>query len=214
MEQTVQFCGFADVEAGIVKWPMSVLRLRCKDRERLAALADRILQCWRGYSDETAQILAYTDAPHNTIAPIARRRGADYELDLVLRNNRTTLEYPLGLFHPHAELHHIKKENIGLIEVMGLAILPSRLKQELAELETALLSGAPLTGELGKHAQWAKQLQRQYSFTQENITGILQKEVGLVFVQVLEHAGVYPRTAAGREAFVRFVKYVNQEVGE
>jgi len=210
MEQTVQFRGFADVEAGIVKWPMSVLRLRCKDRNRLAALAERILRCWRSYTDEAAQILAYTDAPHNTITPIARRRGADYELDLVLRNNRTTPEHPLGLFHPHAELHHIKKENIGLIEVMGLAVLPSRLKQELTELETALLSGAPLTGELEKHAQWAERLQRQYSFTAENITGILQKEVGLVFARVLEHAGVYPRTAAGREAFLRFTEAVNR----
>jgi UDPglucose--hexose-1-phosphate uridylyltransferase len=149
--------------------------------------------------------------PHNTITPIARRRGADYELDLVLRNNITTDEHPLGVYHPHAELHHIKKENIGLIEVMGLAVLPARLKGELSALAEALVSGAPLTGALEKHAPWAEELQTRYTFTPENAAGILETEVGRVFARVLEHAGVYKRNAAGKEAFMRFVGAVNGE---
>ena len=210
VEQELSFAGFEDVKAGIVKWPMIVIRLDGPDKDRLAELADRILTAWRGYTDEEAFIFAHTDAPHNTITPIARRRGTDYELDLVLRNNITTEEHPLGVYHPHAELHHIKKENIGLIEVMGLAVLPARLKQELADLETAILEDRPLTGDLEKHGPWVEELKRKYTFTKENITGILREEVGHVFAQVLEHAGVYKRDAAGRAAFLRFVEQVNR----
>ena len=211
VEQQVCFTGFADIRAGIVNWPMSVIRLTGADRVRLAKLADKILACWRGYTDEEAFIFARTgDTPHNTITPIARRRGEDYELDLVLRNNITSEEHPLGVYHPHAELHHIKKENIGLIEVMGLAVLPARLKRELAELAEVLLRGGVLTGELAKHALWAAELQMRHTFTAENIHGILEQEVGKVFAQVLEHAGVYKRSEAGRAAFERFVDFVNR----
>ena len=210
VERAVSFAGYEDVRAGIVKWPLSVIRLTGPDRARLADLADKILGCWRGYSDESAFIFAETDgAPHNTITPIARRRGEDYELDLVLRNNITTAEHPLGVYHPHAELHHIKKENIGLIEVMGLAVLPARLKKELSALAEALVNGDPLTGELEKHAPWAEELKQRYTFTEENVTGILRDEVGLVFARVLEHAGVYKRDGAGAKAFMKFVEYVN-----
>ena len=191
-----------------------MIRLTGASRERLADVADRILRIWRTYSDPDAFILAETDGvPHNTITPIARRRGSDYELDLVLRNNITTAEHPLGVYHPHAELHHIKKENIGLIEVMGLAVLPARLKKELTDLEAALLSGAPLTGELEKHAPWADMLKQKYTFTPENASAILRDEVGKVFAQVLEHAGVYKRTPAGAAAFERFMDAVNQGLG-
>ena len=212
VEQAVAFMGYEDIRAGIVKWPMSVIRLTGADPERVADLADKILAKWRGYTDEAAFIYAETGGvPHNTITPIARRRGADYELDLVLRNNITTDEHPLGVYHPHAELHHIKKENIGLIEVMGLAVLPARLKGELSALAEALVSGAPLTGALEKHAPWAEELQTRYTFTPENAAGILETEVGRVFARVLEHAGVYKRNAAGKEAFMRFVGAVNGE---
>ena len=211
VEQGITFSGFEDVAAGIVKWPMSVIRLRGKDRARLADLADKILTCWRGYTDEAAFIFCETDGEkHNTITPIARRRGQDYELDLVLRNNITTKEHPLGVFHPHAELHHIKKENIGLIEVMGLAVLPARLKKELSEVKTAILAGTPLTGELEKHAPWVEELKARHTFTPENAEDILRDEVGHVFARVLEHAGVYKRSTAGREAFLRFVGTVSR----
>lgn len=214
VEKEIRFADYADIRAGIVKWPLSVIRLTGASREQLAELADRILGCWRKYTDEAAFIFAETDGvPHNTITPIARRRGSDYELDLVLRNNITTPEHPLGVYHPHAELHHIKKENIGLIEVMGLAVLPARLKKELADLEAALLSGAPLTGELEKHAPWAHMLQQTYTFTPENASAILRKEVGKVFAQVLEHAGVYKRTPDGAAAFDRFIAAVNGALG-
>ncbi|MGI5954575.1 MAG: galactose-1-phosphate uridylyltransferase, partial [Dysosmobacter sp.] len=205
------FPGFADVEAGIVRWPLSVIRLRCGDDNRLVDLAEKILTAWRGYTDEEAVIYAHTDGqPHNTITPIARMRDGRYELDLVLRNNLTTPEYPLGLYHPHPELHHIKKENIGLIEVMGLAVLPARLKGELAELADALVQGADLRGSetLAKHADWAEELKARYTFTAENVTDILQSEVGAVFAQVLEHAGVYKCTPEGRAAFQRFIDSV------
>ena len=208
VEQELSFAGFEDVKAGIVKWPMSVIRLDGPDKERLAELADQILTAWRAYTDEEAFIFAHTDAPHNTITPIARRRGTDYELDLVLRNNITTEEHPLGVYHPHAEMYHIKKENIGLIEVMGLAVLPARLKQELADLETAILEDRPLTGDLEKHGPWVEELKQKYTFNKENVTGILREEVGHVFAQVLEHAGVYKRDEAGRAAFLRFVEAV------
>ncbi len=211
VEREVVFRGFEDVRAGLVKWPMSVIRLDGLDRDRLAELADRILRAWRAYTDEASFIFAETGGvPHNTITPIARRRNGDYELDLVLRNNITTEEHPLGVYHPHAELHHIKKENIGLIEVMGLAVLPARLKVELAALETALLEDRPLTGELEKHGPWVEALKKQYVFTAENATELLRTEVGRVFAKVLEHAGVYKRTPEGREGFLRFVAAVNE----
>lgn len=211
VETALAFPGFADIHAGIVKWPMSVIRLTGGDPARLAALADRILAAWRGYTDKDAMILAETDGvPHNTITPIARRRGADYELDLVLRNNLTTAEHPLGLYHPHAELHHIKKENIGLIEVMGLAVLPARLKTELAALGEALAAGRDLRADplTASHADWAEGFAPHYTITADNAMQIIQKEVGLVFATVLEHAGVYKRTAEGRAAFLRFAESV------
>ena len=215
VEQEITFRGYEDVKAGLVKWPMSVIRLDCPDKNKLVDLSDKILKAWRGYSDEEAFILAETHGePHNTITPIARRRGTDYELDLVLRNNITTEEHPLGVYHPHAELHHIKKENIGLIEVMGLAVLPSRLKGELAALEEAILAGADIGADpvLSKHAPWVEELKTRHTFTKENTAAILQEEVGQVFAKVLEHAGVYKRTEDGRKAFLRFVEVVNQEV--
>ena len=211
VERTITFRGFEDVEAGIVKWPMSVIRLRCKDDQRLVELADRILAAWRGYTDEAAFVFAETDGePHNTITPIARMRKGQFELDLVLRNNITTAEYPLGVYHPHQELHHIKKENIGLIEVMGLAVLPSRLKNELNGVAQALVHGDDLRADetLAKHADWAEELKTRYTFTQENAEEILRREVGAVFAQVLEHAGVFKCTPEGREAFLRFIHSV------
>ena len=215
VEQEITFRGFEDVKTGIVRWPMSVIRLDCPDKQRLVELADIILKCWRDYSDEAAFIFAQTDGePHNTITPIARRRGGDYELDLVLRNNITTEEHPLGVYHPHAELHHIKKENIGLIEVMGLAVLPSRLKGELAALKEAILSGADIGADpvLSKHAPWVEELKTRHCFTPENTAAILEEEVGQVFRQVLEHAGVYKHTTDGKAAFLRFIDAVNQKV--
>ena len=212
IEQEIQFKGFEDVRAGIVKWPMSVIRLTSADRVRLTDLAERILTAWRSHTDETAFIYAETNGePHNTITPIARRNGADYELDLVLRNNITTDEHPLGVFHPHAELHHIKKENIGLIEVMGLAVLPGRLKDELNLLEKHILTGCRLDEDLEKHAAWVERLKTKHSFTEENLSSILRIEVGKVYQEVLEHAGVYKRTKEGMSAFLRFINTINQE---
>ncbi len=211
VEREVRFPGYEDVAAGIVRWPMSVLRLRCADDERLVDLADKILRAWRGYTDEAAFIYAETGGePHNTITPIARMREGQYELDLVLRNNITTEEHPMGVYHPHAELHHIKKENIGLIEVMGLAVLPARLKGELQRLGALLISGGDPAGdpELAKHAPWAAELRRRHSFTAENVDAVLREEVGLVFAAVLEHAGVFKCSEAGRAAFLRFVESV------
>ena len=208
VETPFPFPGYEDVEAGIVKWPLSVVRLASADPERLVDLADRILTAWRGYTDEAAVIYAETDGvPHNTITPIARMREGKYELDLVLRNNLTTPEHPLGLYHPHEELHHIKKENIGLIEVLGLAVLPARLKQELAAVAEGLVSGADLrANELtAKHADWAEGFAPKYTITADNALDIVQRETGLVFAQVLEHAGVYKRDKAGRDAFLRFL---------
>jgi len=211
LERTLTFKEFPTVRAGIVKWPLSVIRLTSFDREALIELSDRILAAWRGYSDPEAGIYAQTDGePHNTITPIARRRGDDYELDLVLRNNLTTEEYPLGVFHPHAEKHNIKKENIGLIEVMGLAVLPSRLKVELEELARALAEGRDPAADplLSKHAAWVEGFRKNYRITPENVTDILQKEVGRTFEAVLEDAGVYKCTEEGRAAFLRFVETV------
>ena len=211
VEKEVSFPGFEDVECGIVKWPMSVIRLRSADDDRLVDLAEKILTTWRGYTHEGAFIFAETNGePHNTITPIARMRNGKFELDLVLRNNITTEEYPLGVYHPHQELHHIKKENIGLIEVMGLAVLPSRLKGELTDLADALVEGRDIRADevLEKHADWVEELQKRYTFTSENAMGILQKEVGVVFATVLEHAGVYKCTDEGRAAFLRFISNV------
>ena len=208
VETPFTFPGYEDVQAGIVKWPMSVVRLTCADPQRLIDLADHILTAWRGYTDEKALILAETDGePHNTITPIARRRGEDYELDLVLRNNLTTEEHPLGVYHPHAELHHIKKENIGLIEVMGLAVLPARLKTELAAVAEKLAKGEDLRADplTASHADWAEGFAGKYEITADNALDVVQKETGLVFAQVLEHAGVYKRNAEGKVAFLRFL---------
>lgn len=209
IEKHVTIPGFEDVEAGIVKWPLSVLRIRHKNPERLIDLATHVLQAWRGYTDEAAFVFANTDGePHNTITPIARKVEDVYELDLTLRNNITTKEHPLGVYHPHAQYHHIKKENIGLIEVMGLAVLPTRLKEELELLEEYILSGKDISSneKIAKHEDWVKELLEKYpDINAENIQAILQKEVGLVFVHVLEDAGVYKCTPKGREDFMRFV---------
>ncbi len=206
------FKDFEDIDAGIVKWPMSVIRLNSADKDRIAELADKILDCWRGYTDESAFVFAETEGiPHNTITPIARRRDGNYEMDLVLRNNITTEEHPLGVYHPHAELHHIKKENIGLIEVMGLAVLPSRLKNELAGLESAIPEDLPLEGELSKHEVWINGLKEKYTFNAENVSAILKDEAGKVFSEVLTHAGVYKCTEEGTAAFLRFVDYINNK---
>ncbi|MCD8105093.1 MAG: UDP-glucose--hexose-1-phosphate uridylyltransferase [Lachnospiraceae bacterium] len=271
IEKKVTFSGYEDVEAGIVKWPMSVIRIRSEQTGRLIDLADTILRAWRGYTDESAFIFSKTKAgvdmtaadgktdgsdgalavgnrldgkssgagapqtgasdeaaweSHNTITPIARKRGDKFELDLVLRNNITTKEHPLGVFHPHAELHHIKKENIGLIEVMGLAVLPARLKGELEHLKEAMVEGRDISGdgELSKHAVWVEELKLKYRnststavndvgvicFAPGDIDRIIEDEVGLVFSKVLEHAGVYKRTAEGQAAFLRFVESVKQ----
>ncbi len=211
--KTVEFEGFEDISAGIVKWPMSVIRLNGDNPDRLIELADKILVNWRGYTDKDAFVFAETEGePHNTITPIARRRGKAFELDLVLRNNITTEEHPMGVYHPHAELHHIKKENIGLIEVMGLAVLPARLKTEMADLAKAMLSGADISKDenLAKHAEWAKEIRAKYSdINENNVDGILKTEIGLVFANVLEHAGVYKQTEKGIEAFERFITSVN-----
>ena len=210
IELPVTIPGYDDVEAGIVKWPLSVLRIRHKDENRLIDLATHVLDCWRSYTDEDSFIFACTDGePHNTITPIARKVGDTYELDLTLRNNITTEEHPLGVYHPHAKLHHIKKENIGLIEVMGLAVLPSRLKQEMALLKDAILTGSDLEKDevLQKHAEWVAEFLPSYpEINGENIDEILRQEIGKVFVQVLEDAGVYKCTPEGREAFLKFVK--------
>ena len=212
IEKEISFKGYEDVRAGIVKWPMSVIRISGADKDRLIDLADKILVAWRGYTDEEAFIFAETDEePHNTITPIARRRGEDYELDLVLRNNITTEEHPLGVYHPHAHLHHIKKENIGLIEVMGLAVLPARLKDEMAELADAIINGRDLrsTETLASHAEWAEGFLPKYDKVDEsNVMDIIHEEMGQVFKEVLECAGVYKCTEEGRKAFMRFVESV------
>ena len=217
IRRKLSFPGFADVAAGIVEWPMSVIRLRSANQERIVELADRILSAWRGYSDELVGVLAETDGtPHNTITPIARRRGDDYELDLVLRNNRTSEEHPLGIFHPHAELHHIKKENIGLIEVMGLAVLPARLLSEMERLEAEILAGRDVAKvpELAAHAEWAAGvLARHPEFEPDRVTpddadalgAVIREEIGLVFSQVLEQCAVFADDDEGNAAFARFV---------
>ncbi len=214
IDKEVEFRDFEDVKAGIVKWPMSVIRLSAADPDRLIELADKILLKWRGYTDEDAFVFAETDGtPHNTITPIARKNGNEFELDLVLRNNITTEEHPLGVYHPHGELHHIKKENIGLIEVMGLAVLPSRLKEEMRVLGEKIVEGADLYADeiTEKHADWVNEFLKKYTdVTAENVDSIIRDEIGEVFKKVLEHAGVYKLTSHGRSAFLRFVDAVNE----
>ncbi len=210
VEKSYTIQGYEDITAGIVKWPMSVLRISGKDEERLVDLADKILTAWRGYSDPEAGVFAETDGePHNTVTPIARKRGEFFELDLVLRNNLTTKEHPLGVFHPHGELHHIKKENIGLIEVMGLAVLPARLKAEMELLAEYMVEKKDIRSreEIEKHADWAEEFSVKYEqITEENVNDILQKEIGIVFSKVLEDAGVFKRNKKGVEEFEKFVE--------
>ncbi len=213
IETEIEFKGFENVKAGIVKWPMSVIRLSSKDDKALVELADKILLKWRGYSDEDAFIFAETEGtPHNTITPIARKNGENFELDLVLRNNITTNEHPMGVYHPHVELHHIKKENIGLIEVMGLAVLPARLKEEIKVLGEKIVAGEDLrTNEVTeKHADWAEEFLKNYNdVNANNVEEIIKAEIGKVFAKVLEHAGVYKRDENGMSAFLKFVNNVN-----
>ncbi len=212
IEHSITFKGFEDVTAGILKWPMSVIRLSHKDVDQLIPLACKILDTWRSYTDEEAFIYAETDGePHNTITPIARKNGDLYELDLVLRNNITTDEHPMGVYHPHAELHHIKKENIGLIEVMGLAVLPARLKNEMSLLKTAILENKDIENDeiLSKHFDWSCEIKAKYPLiTKDNIDKIIEDEIGIVFAKVLEHAGVYKRNDCGIKAFKRFCESV------
>ena len=207
-DKTFKLPGFEDITAGIVKWPMSVIRLQGENAEKIVEAADHILTSWRAYTDKDAFIFSETDGvPHNTITPIARMRDGKYELDLVLRNNITTKEAPWGMYHPSADLHHIKKENIGLIEVMGLAVLPARLKKEMSDLAEAILNHKDIRADetLEKHADWVDELKEKYTFTAENVEEILKKEIGIVFKKVLEHAGVYKCTEEGRTAFMRFI---------
>lgn len=209
LKKSVVIPGFETVEAGIVNWPMSVIRIRHEETEKLVEAAAHILDAWRGYTDEAAFIFAESDGePHNTITPIARMRDGKYELDLVLRNNITTEKYPLGVYHPHQELHNIKKENIGLIEVMGLAVLPARLKDEMKRIAEFIVAGKLLSedAELEKHAAWVNGFAKDYTFTEENVEDILKKEIGVVFKKVLEHAGVYKNDENGLEAFMRFIQ--------
>ena len=212
IEKAFKFKGFEDVEAGIVKWPMSVIRLRCADHKRLTQLSSKMLAAWRAYTDEAAFVFAETDGvPHNTITPIARKKGDSFEIDLVLRNNITTDEHPMGVYHPHKQYHHIKKENIGLIEVMGLAILPSRLVSELEAVKNAILNNDDLrASELtASHADWVEEfLPNHPEFNADNAMDIIKEETGKVFLHVLEDAGVYKCTPEGREAFMRFLESV------
>lgn len=212
MEEVFSLEKFPRVKAGIVKWPMSVIRLQSSDQQTLAEAADFILHEWKMYSDPEAGLFSHTgETPHNTITPIARRHGDEYELDLVLRNNRTDKQHPGGIFHPHKEVHHIKKENIGLIEVMGLAVLPGRLAEELSQLKAALLSKNPLEEikacpPIMKHESWAERLIEENTFTKDNVETILQKEIGLIFSRILAQAGVFKRTEQGKTAFKRFIQ--------
>ena len=214
IEAHVSFEGFEDIEAGLVAWPMSVIRLRGTDKIQLVSLADKILGAWREYTDEQAFVFAETDGePHNTVTPIARMVEDKFELDLVLRNNITTEEHPLGVYHPHADVHHIKKENIGLIEVMGLAVLPARLRDEIALMCQYIAEGKDFAenADIEKHKAWFESIKSKYSFTPENTEDILKKEIGAVFQRVLEDAGVYKRTDEGKAAFLRFIDFVNNK---
>lgn len=214
VETTLYFDGFDDVKAGIVKWPMSVIRLTAENPESLAELSDKILKKWRGYTDEEANIYAFTDnTPHNTITPIVRMADEKYQIDLVLRNNRTSEKYPDGIYHPHKEYHNLKKENIGLIEVMGLAVLPSRLKNEIKLLKDAMLSNKKISDipEISKHSDWAKKILEKHSeFSSETAEDIIKEEIGIVFLKILEQCGVFERTETGKKQFLRFVEKVNE----
>ena len=212
IETPVKFKDFPQVEAGIIKWPMSVLRLKGTDYDKICTLAGKILAKWRGYTDEDAFIFAETDGvPHNTITPIARFRDGKYELDLVLRNNITTEQYPDGVYHPHPEHHHIKKENIGLIEVMGLAVLPARLKEEMALLEKAIISGADISKDekIAKHLDWVEEIKSRNNITAENCEKILRDEIGKVFADILCQCGVFDRNENGKKQFLKFIDFVN-----
>lgn len=207
VEKTYKFEGFPEVKAGRVKWPMSTLRLKSENRKQLIDLAEKVLAAWRKYSDESVEIFAETDAPHNTITPIGRRRGKAYELDLVFRNNRISEEHPLGIFHPHAEVHHIKKENIGLIEVMGLAVLPARLKSEMAQVKESLVKGVENIESI--HADWYQKIRAKYkNISADNVDKIIDEEIGHVFSKVLEHAGVFKRDEKGMAAFDKFIESI------
>lgn len=211
IETEVKFSGFDDVEAGIVKWPMSVIRICGTHKARLVELADKVLTAWRGYTDEESFIYAETDGtPHNTITPIARMRNGKFELDLVLRNNITTEDCPLGYYHPHPEYHHIKKENIGLIEVMGLAVLPSRLKNEMAVLGKAMVNGEDISANetIAAHKEWADMIMQKYDVNESNVNEILQKEIGIVFTSILGQCGVYSRDEEGKAGFIKFIESV------
>ncbi len=214
-EKKLKFEGFEDIDGAIVKWPMSVIRLSGIDKERLTALCDKILVAWRGYSDESVDVFAHTDAtPHNTVTPIARMRDGRFEIDIVLRNNRTTEQYPMGLFHPHEDKHNIKKENIGLIEVMGLAVLPSRLRAEMEQLKQIIISGGSLRdNELtAKHAAWYEGWRNRHGeLNYENIDGIVKEEIGRTFGDVLKDAGVFKRDEKGQAAFLRFIRSIGAE---
>lgn len=216
-EETFTIKGFEDVAVEKVKWPMSVIRLRGESKEKLVDLSDKILTAWRGYNDERCEILAFTgDTPHNTITPIARKKNGAYEIDLVLRNNRTSEEYPLGIFHPHQELHHIKKENIGLIEVMGLAVLPGRLKEEMKILEKLMVEKNAISlikenEKVEKHADWCEEILAKYeNITAENIENIIKVEIGIAFSKVLENAGVYKQDEEGKAGYRRFIEFLNK----
>ena len=212
IETPVEFKDFPQVEAGIIKWPMSVLRLKGTDYDKICTLAGKILTKWRGYTDEDAFVFAETDGvPHNTITPIARFRDGKYELDLVLRNNITTEQYPDGVYHPHPEHHHIKKENIGLIEVMGLAVLPARLKEEMALLEKAIVSGADISKDekIAKHIDWVEEIKSRNNITAENCEKVLRDEIGKVFADILCQCGVFDRNENGKKQFLKFIDFVN-----
>lgn len=210
IDREIAFKDYEDIKAGILKWPMSVIRLTGTNKDRLCDLATKILLHWRIYNDKATFIYAKTEGePHNTVTPIARRRGERYELDLVLRSNLATVEHPLGVYHPHSELHHIKKENIGLMEVMGLAVLPGRLKEELGGIEASILNDTPLVGDLAKHKEWVENLLQKQMFTPQNTASILKMEVGKSFAQMLEQASVFKRTQKGSAAFDRFIEAVN-----
>ncbi len=211
IETPVKFDGFENIEAGIVKWPMSVIRLISDDSKAIVDLSDKILTAWRGYTDEEAFIYSETDGtPHNTITPIARMKNGKFEMDLVLRNNITTDECPLGFYHPHPEYHHIKKENIGLIEVMGLAVLPSRLKEEMALLKDAIINNKDIASDerISKHKEWAEMIKEKYVITEENCEEILKDEIGIVFTSILGQCGVFERNEKGKEQFLRFINCV------
>ena len=211
VEENVMFKGYEDVNAGIIKWPMTVIRLAGEDTDRIVDLADKILTAWRGYTDEEAFIFAETDGtPHNTITPIARKRDGKFELDLVLRNNITTEQYPDGVYHPHPEHHHIKKENIGLIEVMGLAVLPARLKSEMENLAKAIVENKDIRADevLAKHADWVDMLKEKYDITAENVDGIIKEEIGIVYSEILEQCGVFARDEKGRAQIKKFIESV------